>query len=222
MEKLEKERAAEELKKANQEARARVAAERAAKEAARLQLEERNKIDLSGFGQQATEEFFLKEGLAVVTLFHNGSSNFMVKLLDSGGENTEHLANEIGHCLMSRAVRVEKTGNHILNVKADGKWQIVIRQPIPHDADPSYSFEGTGTMASRQFNLGDILYRFKFKHSGKGHFSVKLLDDRGKYIEGIVNEIGECDGSQAVNIKDDGTYIFDIKADGDWKIEIEP
>jgi hypothetical protein len=48
-----------------------------------------------------------------------------------------------------------------------------------------------------------------------------LLDEEGRPVSTIVNEIGNFEGSQAVKIRRAGTYIFDVIAGGSWSIEIK-
>ena len=57
-------------------------------------------------------------------------------------------------------------------------------------------------------------------HDGERNFIVHLLDLKGNVVEYLVNEIGKFDGSKATGIQDGGTYILDIGADGNWKIDI--
>jgi hypothetical protein len=142
-------------------------------------------------------------------------------MLNDEGDRVNSFANLIGSCSMSRAVRIPRDGNYLLNIKADGSWEISIAQPLTHEIDYIFFFDGAETAATRQFKLLDGLCKIKLKHRGDGNFIVTLLDDQGLPVAGVVNEIGSYDGSQAVKIKRTGTYIFDVRADGPWSIEVE-
>jgi len=84
------------------------------------------------------------------------------------------------------------------------------------------NLSGKGQQASQKFHLNQGLAIFKITHDGGGFFNIDLLDNQGNYIAGLAFEIGESfDGSKAVGIDESGTYILDIKADGDWTVRIE-
>ena len=60
----------------------------------------------------------------VVAFEHDGSSNFIVKLLDGDGDTVEYLANEIGSFEGSSAIKIDKAAAYLLDVDADGSWSI--------------------------------------------------------------------------------------------------
>jgi hypothetical protein len=59
------------------------------------------------------------------------------------------------------------------------------------------------------------------KHNGGSNFAIFLLDDTGRKIELLVNEIGGFDGAKAVGVSKAGTYLLDISADGDWSVSVD-
>jgi len=82
---------------------------------------------LSGVGQQATEKFTLKKGLAIFKMIHSGSSNFIVHLLDEEGNQVGFsLVNEIGPFDGSKAVSIPRDGVYLLDIDADGSWTVAI------------------------------------------------------------------------------------------------
>jgi hypothetical protein len=82
------------------------------------------------------------------------------------------------------------------------------------------SFSGMGKQVSPFFTLKPGLTIFKMTHDGERNFIVHLLDSKGNVVEYLVNEIGKFNGSKAMGTQEGGTYILDIDADGDWKIDI--
>jgi len=179
-------------------------------------------IKLSGTGQQASQKFNLENGLSVFRMTHAGTSNFAITLLDSAGENVELLVNEIGKFSGSKAAGIEKKGEYVLDVSANGSWTVEIEQPRSNSAQSeAQTFTGTGQQVTPIFNLEKGLKTFKMKHLGKSNFSVVLMDKKGDNIELLVNEIGEFDGSKAVGINRSGLYLLDISADGEWTILVE-
>jgi hypothetical protein len=87
-----------------------------------VEKEATQKVELSGTGQQASEKFTLKKGLVIFKFTHNGSSNFIVKLLDEDGKNVDLLANAIGNFDGSKAQNISKEGIYLLDIDADGQW----------------------------------------------------------------------------------------------------
>ena len=82
--------------------------------------------ELSGTSMQATKLFYLPEGKVTFTLKHGGESNFIVKLLDDEGNSVAGLANEIGLFESKKQVDILFAGNYLLDIEADGIWQVNI------------------------------------------------------------------------------------------------
>lgn len=178
-------------------------------------------ISLSGVGQQASKKFQLQQGLAIFKLTHNGSSNFIVHLLESNGQDVDGLVNEIGSFDGSKAEGIQNAGTYVLDIQADGKWTVTIQQPRPTTAPYTTSFSGKGQAATQLFSMKNGLKTIKMTHDGTSNFIVHILDSNGNDVDGIVNEIGKFNGSKAEGIQDDGVYLFDVQADGNWTINIQ-
>jgi hypothetical protein len=177
-------------------------------------------IQLSGTNQQASQKFHLNSGLAIFTMKHTGSSNFAIWLLDNMGDKKELLVNEIGSFDGSKAVRISTSGDYILDIKADGQWNIDIQQPAYTTAEKApLTISGKSQQATKPFYLNAGLTTFKMTHDGSSNFAIWLLDANGNKKELLVNEIGSFDGSKAVGVKS-GVYLLDIKANGNWNIQI--
>lgn len=93
-------------------------------------------------------------------------------------------------------------------------------QPDEDDKFETMSLSGVGKKATENFFLPSGLLRFTLHHEGSSNFSVKLLNSDGEFIELLVNDIGDFDGSTAVAIDEEGEYLLNVEADGDWKIDI--
>ena len=187
------------------------------------QVSEHEPIELTGNGPEATPVFRLQEGLSKFTMTHDGSSNFVVWLMDGeSGQKIELLVNEIGSFDGSKAIGITSEGDYILDVTADGPWKVVIEQPRQAATQSTpLTLSGTGQKVSGMFYLENGLKRFQMKHDGSSNFAVWLMDNQGNKIELLANEIGNFNGSKAVGITESGTYLLDIQADGNWKISIE-
>ena len=57
-------------------------------------------------------------------------------------------------------------------------------------------------------------------HDGQSNFAIWLLRDDGSIVDLLVNEIGPFNGSTALQIPANDTYILDITGDGNWTISI--
>lgn len=177
--------------------------------------------DLRGTGQRVVK-VQLAPGLAVFAMKHTGKSNFAITLLESSGDPIDLLVNEIGSFTGSTAVAIPEAATYVLNVDADGPWQIHITQPRPDTAavdQPPVKLEGKGAAVSQFLRLSGLV-TFTAKHTGRSNFAITVLHDDGRPADLIVNEIGNYDGSQASRFTA-GEYILKIAADGPWTISIE-
>lgn len=86
----------------------------------------RQPVELNGSGKRVAD-VTLPSGLARFSLRHTGTRNFSVWLMDSDGKRLDLLANQIGAWDGEKAVRIDKAGPYVLDVTADGDWQVVVR-----------------------------------------------------------------------------------------------
>jgi len=183
------------------------------------------RITLSGSGPEATRPFELEPGLSVFFMAHEGSSNFIVDLLDEDGNSAAPmgLANVIGGFSGSTPVQIQRGGQYLLDVQADGRWQFIILQPRVQDAPDTRRFSDDSPAATSLFRLSGGLHRVELTHEGDGNFIVDLLDENGASAVpmGLVNEIGPFEGSRAVRVPEDGIFLFSVEADGPWTITVE-
>lgn len=99
-----------------------------------------------GSSPRATPLFRLGEGLTVFEMTHRGAGEFIVRLLDSDGREVSELARASGPYEGSRALRIERAGEYLLDVDARGEWTVALRgaasgaaaaQPAPRAAPPT-------------------------------------------------------------------------------------
>ena len=93
------------------------------------------------------------------------------------------------------------------------------RRPHPETTE----FSGNSAQATQLFELSGGLHRVELTHQGDANFIVDLLDENGASMVpmGLVNEIGPFDGSRAMTVPDDGTYLFSVQANGPWTITVD-
>jgi hypothetical protein len=204
--------------------------------------------------QFATNPFELEPGLAIATMTHYGEGDFAVTLLSTNQEETERtpgpiefsggpndepndesntevaiaLADETGPVQVSRAVKASVEGRHVLDVKADGPWEIEVEQPQPSSAPTMTSFSGDDDAATPFFWLSGGLKTITMNTQGKGTSAVSLLDKDGNPVSfsSVSEENDQSDpslpstASGTLDVPQDGIYVFDVRSDGLWRIEI--
>ena len=84
--------------------------------------------EFSGTTPTVTELFWLRAGAAIVTLEHQGESNFIVWLEDETADEVDLLVNEIGQFSGSTSVHIDVAGWYMLDIEADGAWSIRVEQ----------------------------------------------------------------------------------------------
>ena len=193
-------------------------------------------ITLKGNGDSVSAKFELVAGIATFEMSHDGTSNFIVQLMSDSGETVDFLVNAIGQYSGTRAVGVQKDaimgakpGTHLLNIQADGSWNITIRQPRFNSAPGlPQNFSGKGDTVSPPFALNEGLATFRFTHDGNSNFIVQLMSESGETVDFLVNTIGTYEGSKAVGVKQGaifgpqpGIHLLNISADGGWSVTIE-
>jgi len=192
-------------------------------------------ITLQGTGATATETFALEKGLSIFHMTHDGASNFIIWLYDAEtGEEVDLLANVIGSYDGSTIVGVTgeilqaSPGEHLLDVTADGKWEVTIEQPRPVTAPTApQTFTGKGPSVPQPFYLEGGIATFHMIHDGASNFIIWLYDRDGYSIDLLVNEIGPFDGSTVVGVTGQifdaapGIHYIDVEADGNWEVTLE-
>lgn len=178
-------------------------------------------ITLSGTGSSSTNTFPLENGISIFTTKYDGSDKFVVALIDQNGNTVDTVADLIGSYDGSRAVAIVSDGDYALSIQATGPWSVIITQPRPSEANAvPLSLSGTGPMASQFFYLNSGIATFSGSHTGLNTFSIQLLDQNGKLIQSVVDEIGPYRGSQSIGISQPGIYLLNIDADSEWHLDI--
>lgn len=153
---------------------------------------------------------------------HNGSSNFQVELVPSGGGDEVFVFNEIGDFEGEAAFDEITSGPYRLKVTADGSWKIRLEQPVPEgdEADLEDSFRGSGAEVLRVQVFTEIQPTVEGHHSGESNFQVQLIgygDLSGSVF--VFNEIGDFDGETVTDeALPSGTYLLYVQADGKWSL----
>lgn len=179
------------------------------------------RYDFSGQGERVTSEFVIEGGFTSFDMAHDGSSNFQVELVDTeSGDTEEYLANEIGtwEALLPYEI---PAGEYVLDINADGNWEIIVRQPR-HTLGDADSVPVTGSDEYPNY-LGPVefegFHRVHGEYQGDSNFAVWLLDDTGDEEDLLFNEIGEFEGETTMNYT--GLGYIRVEATGPWQIDVE-
>ncbi|MBO0472578.1 hypothetical protein JZO86_02485 [Enterococcus ureasiticus] len=82
-------------------------------------------VSKTGTGDEVITNLAFKKGPIVIALKHDGQAKFTVKMLDSNGTVVATLVDKTGSYSGKVIVQIPKDAdNYILEIRADGKWQI--------------------------------------------------------------------------------------------------
>jgi hypothetical protein len=197
----------------------------------------------------ATSPFDLEPGLAIVEMTHQGEGDFLVDLLPVEGESPAAtparleffgdgsggsgirpaliLAKETGSVDASRAVGIQTAGAHMFDVKATGPWTVRVEQPRPSGAPSPTTFSGDDNAATPLFQLSEGPKEITATNPAGGKLEFSLLDGDGNEVESLPeDESGQTEGklpttlSSTVDIPEAGVYVFDVRAENLWTVEI--
>jgi hypothetical protein len=192
-------------------------------------------IEFSGQGDDVSSKFTLEEGITIITMTHDGESNFAIQLFDDTGGLVGLLVNEIGAFHGSTAIGViedniigAEPGIHVLDITADGNWTVLIKQPRPTSGETlPLNLTGKGCDVSPFFVLDGGLATFDMTHDGDSNFAIELFSANGELEELLANEIGSYSGKKAIGVKQEniigarpGMHIVSVTADGNWTLSI--
>lgn len=172
----------------------------------------------SGSGASVEQGVSIEGGLTVVDAMHTGgSSNFQVSLVNDS-EYDDNFVNAIGEYDGASADLID-ADEYMLDVEADGDWEIEIRQPRSASGDAlPQSLGDDGPIVAGPFEFSGS-HIASGSHSGESNFAAHVYPAEGSFGELVFNEIGEYEGETTFSF--DGVGWVDVEADGDWTIEME-
>lgn len=180
-------------------------------------------ITMRGTGDQLLSKIRLRPGVARLTLKYDGTSSFVVNMLDEAGNWVDNAANTIsGPYQGSIFVRVPNTSTYTFQVQTAGNWEITIddidRLYTEQVAVGPYKGKGDAALSIRVEKTGQV--DFALKHAGQSNFVVKFPDAQdGMVVALLVFIQGPFEGVKSVTL-DKGVYFVNIRADGDWSMGI--
>lgn len=171
----------------------------------------------SGSGQSVEDGIDIEGGLIVVEASHDGESNFQVSLADDS-DFDDSFVNVIGSFDGAQADLIDE-GEYLLDVNADGNWDVTIRQPRTGQGDElPTTIAGSGPDVSEPIMFSGTSVATG-DHDGDSNFQVQIYPMTGSFGESVFNEIGEFEGETTYSF--DGIGWVDVNADGSWSVELE-
>jgi len=178
-------------------------------------------ITFDGEGATVTDEFELEASVTIAEATHDGESNFIVDLVPVNGARPQLLVNVIGDFDGASGTILDDHGTHLLDIDADGTWELTIFQPEA-DAEDAHSLpldlEGEDPAWDGPYQL-EGLATATGAHEGEGNFIVEVLPQEGPFAELVFNEIGTFEGETTVDVE--GVGYVTVEADGPWSLTIE-
>lgn len=185
-----------------------------------VQEREREPHQFGDTGATVTDEFELAGGVTIIEARHDGDSNFVVELIPTEDGREDLLINTIG-AYDGAAGTLAEPGSYLLDIDADGDWEIDVRQPSATAAEAEslpVELDGSGPAWDGPFQF-DGLGHARGVHDGERNFIVEILPQDGLFTELVFNEIGRFEGETTFDIDGIGYVIVD--ADGSWSVTME-
>ena len=180
--------------------------------------------EFSGSGPTVTESFEAGDTLTHFIFEHDGSSNFIVWLIDAEtGELEELIVNEIGQISGATAYPVPDK-DYILDIDADGDWSVTVTNPWVaeedvHQLPVEVSGQGYDVVGVVELDGNTVV---SGSHDGDSNFIVWVYDefDNSRFDGDLIfNEIGEFEGQTHTSYT--GYVWVVVVADGEWELEFE-
>lgn len=185
-------------------------------------------ISLSDAGTALTEPVQLTRGIAVIIANHQGASNFTVEIIsEASGETVGQPVNQVGTVEIRSAFLVPEDGPYVAQVNADGNWTLEITQPTPATSEimtPPIEQSGTGPGVFYFVKLDQGVHRVHGTHQGESNFIVQAVSAQGEESlspQLLFNETGQFEGDAALQVREAGSYLIAVQANGDWTVTIE-
>lgn len=174
----------------------------------------------SGSSNDVTNSFSTEGGLVVFNLQHSGESNFIVKAVNSIGDE-EYLTNEIG-TYDGRVALYLPEGNWQLDVTADGGWSADVTQPRFNRNDVQSFPASANDKHDAWFGPFEFDENTKvtFEIKGDSQAAVWLANTNGERVDLLHNEIGPYEGSALITQRGFGIIIVDTSS-AEWRIILE-
>ena len=156
----------------------------------------------------------------LVTMTHDGVSNFSVTTKTSNDDYISLLANEIGPYsgtviqeLGTSIFTKEKLG--LFEVSADGNWTIEIKPLSKAKKWNGKPLSGTGDLVIQVPKNTKPGNKLLMSHTGESNFAVTTYSVKGGYLDLKANEIGDYSGKSTFG----KSYFIAVETQGNWTLK---
>ena len=156
----------------------------------------------------------------LVTMTHDGVSNFSVTSKTSNDDYIDLLANEIGPY---SGTRIQELGTSIFTkeklglfeVNADGNWTIEIKPLSKAKKWNGKPLSGTGDLVVQVPKKTKPGNKLIMSHVGDSNFAVITYSSKGGYLDLKANEIGDYSGKSTFG----KSYYIAVETQGAWTLK---
>ncbi len=172
-----------------------------------------NNTSTDGFWAEGSGDYVANglkvTGYGVLHVEYYGKGNFSVTSYEND-EYDDLLVNEIGN--YSGDVLIDHSGTFELEISGEGSWSIT-SSGLSVDDKTSFSGSGDSVTGITSHSGGS----WNISHTGEDNFVVVQYGLDEGYMDLLVNEIGNYNGTVKAESGDD--IFFEVTADGNWSIE---
>lgn len=176
-------------------------------------------ITVDGTGATVTDAFDLEGGVTIAEAVHDGQGNFIVEPVPADDGIEDLPVNVIGDYDGAAGTIVE-AGEYLLDIDADGNWELDLLQPRATEADAEplpVELDGEGPSWAGPFGF-EGQGEAHGTYDGQGNFIVELLPQDGRVPELVVTERDGVEGETMVDA--DGGFMT-VEAAGPWTLTLE-
>lgn len=181
-------------------------------------------VTFQGSGEQSTETFELRPGLAEFHYEHPADTPFAIFLLDTEGYHLAMLANATTAVTGAQVFGITEAGLYRLHVIAKDDWTARVSQPAAADLEARATgiipLRGDRPSVAEPMRLKVGPLRVAWRHQGALGFEVVLWGAGGVRAVGIVSANGKTEGEKTIMVPADGVYVLNVLADGPWTLSL--
>ncbi len=180
-----------------------------------------SQLTFSGRGNSVTDSFVLPGALSVARTTYSGTSGDFTAELRTAETDTyiDLVASENASDFTVSKPLGPDEGEYVLDVTSQGTWTITIEQPKVSSGGVT-SFSGTDDGSTRLFTLPAGTRSFSYIYRGPSNFIAQLYDANGRYVDLIINKVGNGRGTIELS-PGAGVYVIGVVASGEWSIDLE-
>lgn len=183
---------------------------------ASVQLKSKNTSQVfSGAGDSVVTVATVGEPV-LVSMTHDGSSNFAVTSKTASDGYITLLANTIGNYSGTRLQELSKKEKlSMFDVTADGNWTITVKPLSAATAWTGKSITGSGDVVVKIPKKTTAGNKLGMQHTGTSNFAIISYSSKGKYLTLKANEIGDYSGTKTFG---QSAVYLGVESEGSWTL----